>query len=197
IITRGDLDRGRKQLAETLRGQGVTANQLQEALDKRSADILREKIDDLLLVQKANQLSVNVDAEVSKYIGDLQLRVKIADPEKFHDWIREQSGQTFEDYRQDVKNGMLKQRVVQQEIGRTINISKADSQKYYNEHKSEFNRLPRTRTPPVWRPPRRRRKTWWPGRGAARSSPSWLAITPMLHRLNRAATCNRAGRREC
>lgn len=140
IITRGDLDRARKALAEGLRAQGVAANQLQATIDKRQADLLREKIDDLLLVQKANQLSISVDAEVSKRIADIQLMVKIADPEKFHDWIREQSGQTFEDYRQELKNGFLKSRVVQQEISRNINISKAEAQKYYDEHKNEYIR---------------------------------------------------------
>ena len=141
IITRGDLVRARKQLEEALRARGGgTPEQLQKALDQRAADLLREKIDDLLLVQKANQLSINVDPEVSKYLADLQLKAKIADPEKFHDWIRQQSGQTFEDFKQDVKNNMLKSRVVQQEIGRTINISKADAQKYYSEHNNEFVR---------------------------------------------------------
>lgn len=141
IITRGDLTRARSQLDEALRARGAgTPEQLQKALQQRSADLLREKIDDLLLVQKANQLSINVDAEVSKYLADLQLKAKIPDPEKFHDWIRQQSGQTFEDFRQDVKNNMLKSRVVHQEIGRSINISKAEAEKYYNAHKNEFIR---------------------------------------------------------
>lgn len=141
IVTRGDLARARKQLDEVLRARGGgTPEQVEKELKLRSPDLLREKIDDLLLVQKANQLSINVDSEVSKYLADLQLKAKIPDPEKFHDWIRQQSGQTFEDFRQDVKNNMLKSRVVQQEIGRGINISKAEAQKYYNEHKNEFVR---------------------------------------------------------
>ena len=46
----------------------------------------------------------------------------------------------FEDLKQQMKNRALTQRVMRQEVGGRITISKAELQKYYDEHKSEFVR---------------------------------------------------------
>jgi parvulin-like peptidyl-prolyl isomerase len=91
-------------------------------------------------VQKANILSINVDSELSKYLAEIQLQNKIADSEKFQQWIHEQTGMTWEDFRQETKNGMLTQRVIRQEVGGRISLPKPELQKYYEEHKKEFER---------------------------------------------------------
>jgi parvulin-like peptidyl-prolyl isomerase len=107
---------------------------------EREKDILRERIDQLLLIQKGREMSINVDPDVSKYIAEIQLQTKIADPEKFQAFVREQTGQTFEDYKADIKNGLLTQRVVRQEVGGRINIPRAEVEKYYKDHQNEFMR---------------------------------------------------------
>ena len=140
IITHSELDRARKVVEAELKQRNVPAPEAQKVLDERDKDALRERIDQLLLVQRGKELNINVDPEVSKYVADLQLRSKIADPEKFQAYVRDQTGQPFEDYKSEIKNGMLTQRVIRQEVGSRINIPKAELQKYYDEHKSEFMR---------------------------------------------------------
>ncbi len=140
IVTRGDLDHGRQELMGQLQQQGMTGATLQAAYDQHSKDILREKIDQLLLVQKAKDLNINVDTEFSKYQADLQKQSGIADPEKFQEYVRQQTGIPFEDWRNDTKNSMLQQRVIRQEVGGKMNIKHEEIQKYYDEHKSEFVR---------------------------------------------------------
>ena len=58
-------------------------------MNAKAADALRDQIDQLLLVQKGKELNINVDAEVNRKIADIQSQSKIADPEKFHEWIQE------------------------------------------------------------------------------------------------------------
>jgi len=140
IITRSELDRSRKQMGAELQTRGVKGDALTKAMQEREKDILRDRIDQLLLVQKANLLSINVDSELSKYMADIQLQNKIADSEKFQQWIREQTGMTWEDFRLETKNGMLTQRVIRQEVGGKISVPKPELQKYYQEHKKEFER---------------------------------------------------------
>ena len=140
IVTRGDLDRGRKQLEADLRQQGLPALTLQQTLEQREKDMLRDKIDQLLLQQKGKDLNINVDPELTKYVADLQRRSKIADPEKFQEYVKEQTGMPYEDFRADAKNGMLTQRVIRQEVSGKMNVSRDDVQKYYDQHKSEFVR---------------------------------------------------------
>jgi parvulin-like peptidyl-prolyl isomerase len=140
IITRGELDRSRKQIEADLRERRMTGPQLQQAMDEASKHVLRDRIDQLLLQQKGKELNINLDAEVTKYIADLQRRANIADPEKFQQYVREQTGMTFEDFKSETKNGMMTQRVVRQEVASRINVKKEELRKYYDEHKAEFVR---------------------------------------------------------
>lgn len=140
IITRSEIERTRKQTQAELTARGVKGEALAKAMKEREKDILRDRIDQLLLVQKANILSINVDSELSRYLADIQLQNKIADSEKFQQWIREQTGMTFEDFRAETKNGMLTQRVIRQEVGSKISVPRAELQKYYEEHKKDLVR---------------------------------------------------------
>jgi parvulin-like peptidyl-prolyl isomerase len=140
IITRGDLDHSRKQLIEALRHEGLTGPPMEQALQEQEKNLLRDRIDQLLLVQKGKDLNINVDSEVAKRLAQIQKDSAIADPEKFQDWVKEQAGMPFEDFKSDMKNDMLRQRVIRQEVGERVNIKHDEVEKYYNEHKSEFVR---------------------------------------------------------
>jgi peptidyl-prolyl cis-trans isomerase SurA len=140
IITRSEIERTRHQMEAELKTRGLSGPELQKALAEREKDALRERIDQLLLVQKGKEMSINVDQDVSKYIAELQLQSKIADPEKFQEYVREQTGQTFEDFKSEIRNGYLTQRVIRQEVGSRLSVPRADLEKYYNENKAKFTR---------------------------------------------------------
>jgi parvulin-like peptidyl-prolyl isomerase len=140
IVTRSEVERGKRQIEADLKQRGVKVPELEKQLAEREKNVLSERIDQLLLVQKGREMSINVDPEVSKYIAQLQLESKIADQEKFQAYVREQSGQPYEDFRNEIRNGILTRRVINQEVGGRINVPKADVRKYYDEHKSEFIR---------------------------------------------------------
>lgn len=140
VVTRGDLEKAKHSLAEDLERRNIKGPQLQEALKEREKHLLRDKIDTLLLIQKGNQLNINVDQEVSKYMAEIMLQYKVADQDKFAELVRQHTGMRFEDFRQDVKNGMLTQRVLSREVGSRIAIPREEVQKYYEEHKNEFVR---------------------------------------------------------
>jgi len=140
IITRGELAQTRRQLEESLRRQGASPAQIKQALEEADRNALRERIDQLLLLQRAKDLNINVDSEVSKYLAEIQLQNKISDPEKFQEFIRAQTGMSYEDFRQQIKDNLLTRRVIQQEVGSKIVIPRSEVQKYYEEHKDEFIR---------------------------------------------------------
>jgi peptidyl-prolyl cis-trans isomerase SurA len=140
IVTRGELAKQRGEMEAALRQQGLAGDALQSALNAKIADTLRDQIDQLLLVQKGKELNINVDSEVNRRIADIQSESKIADPEKFHDWVREGTGETFEDFKLQMHNQFLTQRVLSEEVWRNITIPRAEMQKYYDEHKKDFIR---------------------------------------------------------
>ena len=141
IITRGDIADKQRQTAQYLQEQEhLSGAALQQALNAQSKDMLRSMIDERLLVQKAKELDIKVESDVNRRMSELQVMSKLADNDKFHDWVREQSGMSYEDYRQQVTEQYLTQRLIGSEIQSHINVPEADMQKYYDQHKAEFVR---------------------------------------------------------
>ena len=140
IVTLGELERSRRQVEAELKRQQLPPARFQEMLQEADKNLLRERIDQLLLVQKAKELSINVDQELSKRMAEIQLQSKISDPDKFQEYVREQLGESFEDFKQQTKDDMLRWEVVRREVGSRIVIPIAERKKYYDEHKNEFVR---------------------------------------------------------
>jgi peptidyl-prolyl cis-trans isomerase SurA len=140
IITRSDIDRDKKTLEGELKARGTPAPQLLQQVNERSQDILRERIDGMLLVQKGKEMGISVDNEISKQLAEMQVQTKISDPEKFQAFVHEQTGMPYEDYKSEMRNYMLRQRVLRELVGRDITIPRSDVQKYYEDHKAEFVR---------------------------------------------------------
>jgi parvulin-like peptidyl-prolyl isomerase len=140
IITRGELARKRTDIETEAKRQGLTGARLKQAVDEVVANALRDEIDTLLLVQKGKDLNINVDADVTRRLAEIQVQQKISDPDRFQAFIRENTGMSYEDFKLQMKNQMLTQRVIGQEVARTITVPEAEMQKYYEDHKSEYVR---------------------------------------------------------
>src|SRR5690348_11207600 len=97
IITRSEVEHTRGLITEELRRQGLSGPQLAEAVREQEKNALRDQIDQLLLVQRGKDLNLNVDSDVTRRLAQIQSESKITDPDKFHDYIREQTGMSFED----------------------------------------------------------------------------------------------------
>src|SRR5450755_74417 len=143
IITRGDVERSRKELADSLRREGLTGLPFQNAFNEREKNLLRDRIDQLLLVQKAKDLDIKVDTEIAKRMVAIQKDSGIGDPDKFQAYVKEQTGMSFEDFKQEMRNDLLRQHVIRQEVGSKVNIKHDQIEKYYNEHKADFVRQER------------------------------------------------------
>ncbi len=140
IITRGELDKKRQEIATEAKRQGLSGPRLQQAVTEYAANALRDEIDTLLLVQKGKDLNISVDADVTRRLAEIQVQQKISDPDKFQAFIRENTGMSYEDFKLQMKNQMLTQRVIGQEVARNVIVPEAESQKYYDDHKAEYVR---------------------------------------------------------
>ncbi|HEY3841038.1 MAG TPA: peptidylprolyl isomerase [Bryobacteraceae bacterium] len=140
IITRGELEKTHALIEAELKKQGKSGAELNKDLQTMEADALRDKIDQLLLVARGKELDVKVDAEITRRIAQVQAQSGIADVDKFHQWVFDQIGISFEDWKQQMTDGELTRRVIGQEVGSHINVPKEELQDYYEKHKSEFVR---------------------------------------------------------
>ncbi len=83
IITQGELDRTKRLVEAELQRQSAPADKLQKAIQQLQRDLLRDRIDEILLVQKAKDLNISADQDVSKQMAALQKDSGITDPDEF------------------------------------------------------------------------------------------------------------------
>jgi len=140
IITNIDLDHDRADLEKQLKANGLTGQRLEDALKTEVPNLLRNKIDNLLLVQKGKEMELKVDPDVNKYIADLQRQTGTTDPQKFEALVRQETGKSYEDFKADIKNNLLLQGVMREEVMRKIQFKQEEIRAYYDTHKDEFQR---------------------------------------------------------
>jgi parvulin-like peptidyl-prolyl isomerase len=140
IITRKDLEKDRAQMPDAGKQQGLSGSDLQKWIAEETPNILRNRIDDLLLVQKGKELDVKVDADVNKEIARLMSVNKIADSDKFQALVRQETGKSYEDFKNDLKNQKLKEAVMQGEVMRRITFKTEELRAYYDNNLDKFQR---------------------------------------------------------
>jgi len=140
IITRSDLEREREDLIVGLRSSPLSASDRADYLEQAEPNLLRDKIDNLLLIQKAEELEIDVDSEVTRYMADLMLQTGIAEQDEFAELVARETGMPYEDYRQKIRDNLLVEHVMGSEVGSQIVIPMAEVEQYYKEHPDEFIR---------------------------------------------------------
>ncbi len=141
IITRGELEEKNKEIEGMATQQGLKGASREEKVKAADANVLREEIDTLLLVQKGKDLpGLTVDAEVTKYFNAIQAQYKFNDDTKFHEFLQQQTGRTFEELKDQKKRELTAQRVIGYEVVNKISVPESDLQKYYDDHKPEYMR---------------------------------------------------------
>jgi len=140
IVTNIDLEHDRADLEKQLRANGYSGKRLEDAVKEEVPNLLRNKIDNLLLIQKGKEMELKVDADVNKYVADLQRQAGTADPEKFQALVKQETGKSYEDFKQDLKNNFYVQGVISEEVMRKIQFKTDELRTYYDAHKDEFQR---------------------------------------------------------
>ena len=133
IITRSEYEAAEQQLL-----QEAHQNNLSEAdLEDHLHDLLRDMIDEQLLLSKGKELGITGDAETMRQLDDIRKKNNLASMEDLQKAAAQQ-GVSFEDFKQHIRDQIIRQQVVQQEVGRTIRMTHADEQAYYTAHAQEF-----------------------------------------------------------
>ncbi len=140
IVSQDEMQRMIRERTQELKAQGASGSQLQHAIEDSEKNLLRDRIDQLLLVQKGKELNINVDSEISKYMASLRRQSGLTDEEKFRDYVRQQSGMSYEDFQAEAKNSALTREVISSEVGRHIHIADKEIEAYYNAHQKDFIR---------------------------------------------------------
>jgi peptidyl-prolyl cis-trans isomerase SurA len=141
IITRTDLERSRATLQEEARQDCANCRpeQVQLVLADKEKNLLRDLIDQSLLVQRAKDMGISVDTDVVRRLDQIRQQNHIESMEDLEKKVNE-SGTNFEDFKNNIRNQLLTQEVIRREVGSRIIIDHEEIQKYYDAHKQEFQR---------------------------------------------------------
>ncbi len=141
IVTRSEMERSGLEIRAEMERGGLSADKLEETVKERQKDVLRDLVDQSLLTQKGKELNISVETQLIRYLDEMRRQNNIASMEEFEKWAVEQSGgAAYEDLKERIRNQMLTQRVIGQEVGSRISVPKEEIAKYYEEHKGEFVR---------------------------------------------------------
>ena len=133
IIDRSDYLREQQQMVEEARQMNASAEEQAE----RQKNMLRDMIDQQLLLSRGKELDINVDADVIRRLDEIRKQNKFDTMEDLEKAVR-QSGISYEDFKANIKNGIITNKVVGQEVGQTLRLTAKQEQAYYEAHKQEY-----------------------------------------------------------
>jgi peptidyl-prolyl cis-trans isomerase SurA len=135
IISSADYDRAEQELE----AQAKQRNWSQTEIDDQRKQLLRDLIDNQLLLSKGKELNISGETETVRQLDELRKQNHLDSMEDLQK-AAEQQGVSFEDFKASIRNRIITSQVIRDEVGRRINITEADKQAYYDAHKADFDR---------------------------------------------------------
>jgi peptidyl-prolyl cis-trans isomerase SurA len=136
IITHTEFLHAQEELKKEVQQQDP--GNADRVFGEREKDVLRDLIDQQLLLEKGKDLGITADTEVIRKLDEMRKDLKLDSMEELEKAAVSQ-GVSFEDYKQNLRNQIITQQVIGKEVGSRMAINKDDIQKYYDEHKSEMS----------------------------------------------------------
>lgn len=135
IITRSEYIRSRDQLKQEIQQQEPSA--ADRVFGEKQRDVLRDLIDQQLLLQKGKDLGITGDTELIKRLDEMRKQMNLATMEELEK-AAEAQGASYEEFKQNLRNQIITQRVIGQEVGSHLSMNKDEVQKFYNEHLADM-----------------------------------------------------------
>jgi len=135
IITRSEFERSKDQLKEEVKQQNPADPD--KAYADREKDVLRDLIDQQLLLDKAKDLGISGDTDLIKQLDQMRKDMKLDSMEALEKEAEKQ-GISWEDFKQTQRNQIITRKVIGEEVGGHLSITKEEEQKFYDEHKSDM-----------------------------------------------------------
>ena len=136
IITRSEFQRSEDELRKEAQQQDpVNAEKL---VAEKEKDVLRDLIDQQLLLDKGKDLGITGDTELIKKLDDMRKQLGLDSMEALEKAAQSQ-GVSFEDFKQNMRNQIITQQVIGREVGQRLTIDKQEEKTYYDSHQAELN----------------------------------------------------------
>jgi peptidyl-prolyl cis-trans isomerase SurA len=141
IITRSDVQKADSSLRDDIAHacQNCPPDKISSEYKDKQKDLLRDLIDQQLLVERAKDMGLSVETDLIKRLDEVRKQNNLATMEDLEKAVEAQ-GIAWEDYKTQLRNGLLTQEVIRQQVGGRMDIGSDEVKKYYDSHKDQFTR---------------------------------------------------------
>jgi peptidyl-prolyl cis-trans isomerase SurA len=135
IITRSEFERAKQSRLQELKQQ--FPNDWQTRWASMEKDVLREMVDEQLLLEKGKELGITGETETVKQLNKMRQEMGLASMQDLEEEAKKQ-GISFEDYKESIRTRVVTQQVIGQEVGGKLHITNEEVQEFYNQHQKDL-----------------------------------------------------------
>ena len=94
-------------------------------------------IRDRLWLSKAKELGINGETELIKRLDEIRKQYNMQSLQDLEKAAKEQ-GVSFEDFKAQIRNGIITQLVMREEVSRKVQFTEGEVERYFEAHKQEY-----------------------------------------------------------
>lgn len=136
IVTQRQFQREQQKLRDNL-AQQYSGAELETQYREQAANLLRNMIDEDLMVEKAKDLNINVETDVIKRLDEIRASNNLNSLQDLEKEVENQ-GIIWEDFQDQIRRQLLMQQVIEHEVGSRLTTSREEARKYFEAHRQEF-----------------------------------------------------------
>ena len=133
IITKSDYDRAQNEMDQEARSHGETMQQM----STEHKELLRNLIDQQLWLSKGKELGLTGETELVKRLDEIRKQYNLETIEDLEKAAKEQ-GVSFEDFKANIRNQIITQEVMRDEVGSRVQMTPGEVERYYEQHKQDY-----------------------------------------------------------
>jgi peptidyl-prolyl cis-trans isomerase SurA len=134
IITLSDYNRAMKEMDDEARQHGAATMQ---EINAGHVDLLRSLIDQQLWLSKGKELNITGETELVQRLDAIRKQYHMDSMDELEKAAKEQ-GVSFEDFKANIRNSIITQLVMRDQVGAKLQITPGDVQRYYDQHQQDY-----------------------------------------------------------
>jgi peptidyl-prolyl cis-trans isomerase SurA len=137
IITYRELEKEILPFVEKIKAAGYSEKEEQELIDEVRARMLRNLVDEKIAEIAAKRSKVEIDeSDIEQFLNNIKIEQNLTEKELESALMME--GMTLEDYKEKLRQQILKRKLIDYEVRSKIVITKEDVKKYYDENSIKY-----------------------------------------------------------
>lgn len=134
VVSTSDYNRALQDLEQ----QGQQHQWTEQQLMEQKHNLLRDLIDQQLLLSRGKQLNITGETDLIRQLDAMRKQYHLDSMEDLQK-AAEAQGVSWEDFKASMRNHLISQEVIRDEVGSKINITPSEVKAYYDAHKDDFN----------------------------------------------------------